>query len=434
MHRLNGERMAVLFILLLYAVLGTLFALHTPDWQAPDEPAHFNYIAQVAEGNPLPVIAEGDWDQEYLEALKAARFAPELLDDIESIRYENHQPPLYYWLGAPIYALSDGSLIALRLYSLLLGGLTLLAAYMTTRLMLGIWPALGTLVLMAFLPQHLAILASVNNDALAWLLVALGLWWSVRHLKEGAPVWQAGLVLGLIFITKSTAYFMAAVFPLAVWLRARREGYSPLRGWLVGGIIAAPLALFWWGRNIITYGWPDFLGLRAHDAVVVGQLRTDILIEQIGWGAYLQQGVATAFNSFWGQFGWMGVPLMGIPNPGDDWIYPTLLIFSLFALAGLLWRRRIESQAWQREAWRVMLLALFLALGALVYYNTEFVQFQGRYLFTALLPFALLITAGLDGWRVRLKLPGWILPLPGILLALLDAYLIWRVIPGALSP
>ena len=84
--------------------------LRTPDWQSPDEPAHYNYIAQVVAGDLLPVIEQGDWDNEYLETLKAQDFAPELLDNLDTVQYENHQPPLYYWLGAPLFALTKGSL------------------------------------------------------------------------------------------------------------------------------------------------------------------------------------------------------------------------------------------------------------------------------------------------------------------------------------
>jgi len=107
-----------LFVLLAaYAVLAVLFAVRTPAWQAPDEPAHYNYVRQAAGGVWLPVIELGDWDSAALEQLKAQRFRGASPADIHAIEYEDHQPPLYYWLAAPIYALTDGSLTALRLFS-----------------------------------------------------------------------------------------------------------------------------------------------------------------------------------------------------------------------------------------------------------------------------------------------------------------------------
>ena len=40
-------------------------------------------------------------------------------------------------------------------------------------------------------------MASVNNDALAEVLVALALLWLIRYLNtENVPVWQLGLIVG----------------------------------------------------------------------------------------------------------------------------------------------------------------------------------------------------------------------------------------------
>ncbi|MEM6284983.1 MAG: hypothetical protein AAF787_22520 [Chloroflexota bacterium] len=118
-----------------YLLVGVLYALQTPAWQAPDEPAHYNYIAQIAENGCCPVIAMGDWDNAYLEALKAARFDPALTADIATIEYEDHQPPLYYLGGAAIYTLApqQARLAALRIYSVLLGAGVVIFSYLVAR-------------------------------------------------------------------------------------------------------------------------------------------------------------------------------------------------------------------------------------------------------------------------------------------------------------
>jgi hypothetical protein len=54
----------ILLILLAYLLAGTLYALYTPDWQAPDEPAHYNYIRQLAAGR-FPDIRSGDYNELY---------------------------------------------------------------------------------------------------------------------------------------------------------------------------------------------------------------------------------------------------------------------------------------------------------------------------------------------------------------------------------
>ncbi|PJF24260.1 MAG: hypothetical protein CUN53_18730, partial [Phototrophicales bacterium] len=75
-------------ILAVYLALGTAYALRTPPWQNPDEPAHYNYVAQVAESGCCPVIEAGDWDQDYLTTLTANKFDPALLDGLAGVQYE----------------------------------------------------------------------------------------------------------------------------------------------------------------------------------------------------------------------------------------------------------------------------------------------------------------------------------------------------------
>src|SRR5947209_3521469 len=115
---LGVSRLALYVILAAYVALGTLYAVHTPAWQVPDEPAHYNYIRALVEQRALPVLQSGDYDQGYLDKLKSQRFPPGL--PVTAVRYEGWQPPLYYVLAAPIYAASGGSLPAVRLFTLLL--------------------------------------------------------------------------------------------------------------------------------------------------------------------------------------------------------------------------------------------------------------------------------------------------------------------------
>src|SRR3970040_1291762 len=89
-------RLALGAIVLTYLVVGTLYAVHTPRWQVPDEPAHYNYIRQVVETRAFPVLEPGDYDQAYLSDLTSTRFPPD--KPIGTLEYEEHQPPLLYIL------------------------------------------------------------------------------------------------------------------------------------------------------------------------------------------------------------------------------------------------------------------------------------------------------------------------------------------------
>ncbi len=441
---MSNTQIGRISIALAYVAIAILFALRTPAWEAPDEPAHYNYIRQVAGGTLIPVLEAGDWDNAYLEQLKAARFQPALLDRLATIQYEDHQPPLYYWGGAIVYAVTNGSLTALRLYSVLLTLGTVWLTYSIVQFLRPDQPAvaLGAMALVAFLPQQLAMTASVNNDALMGLVAAGALFDVLRYTPPPAPSPQSregnisplrlGMWMGIILLTKTTIYFMGAVFLLALYLRWRRDGLPLsvlLRRVLVFALPILLVAGLWWGRNLVVYGVPDVMGLRRHDSVVIGQLRTADLIAKEG-SNYLPLALRTTFQSFWGQFGWMAVPMDTIPSAQVPLVYPALGLLTFVCGIGLLVGR---LRGLSRDALLIMGAMIALALLVFLYYNTQFVQFQGRYLFSALIPFAFFMAEGLDVWRRRFVRRMWLLtPFIFALLALLDVYLIWRVIPGAL--
>ena len=52
----NPHIVGVSLILLVYLAIGVLYAVNTPAWQAPDEPAHYNYIKHLAEHRSLPCL------------------------------------------------------------------------------------------------------------------------------------------------------------------------------------------------------------------------------------------------------------------------------------------------------------------------------------------------------------------------------------------
>jgi 4-amino-4-deoxy-L-arabinose transferase-like glycosyltransferase len=488
------ERTSLGILLAIYLVIGGLFALLTPAWQVPDEPAHYNYVRQLAEGrhNCCPIIEPGDWDQDYLDALKAARFDPALIGDLDTIQYENHQPPLYYQIASLIFEWTGGNLIAIRLLSVLLGAGVVVCAYTLSKALLPTRPevALGAAALVAFLPQHMAMLSAVNNDSLVELLIGITLVVLVHYLKgnaaanrwigirlvgvtlsgltlllithriptppalvfialivvgtqawhhladEGWQVWLLGMLVGLIFVTKSTGYFMAGLVPLAIlvhWWPQRSIRRLPLGELLAFLIPALILGGIWWLHNFNTYGFPDFLGLGAHDRVVVDQLRTVDHIAAVGFGPYLNQAITTTFNSFWGQFGWMALPL-------QSWMYSLFVLLTLVSASGLLidrfiLQRRHGHDINNRPVWVVLWSAIGLVSMMYIYYNLEFLQLQGRYLFYALIPISLVLVLGIDSWR-RWLLPSavWLPVLVFGLLAPFDLYLLLRVIRPLLLP
>lgn len=388
-------------IVLVFLVVGTLYAAYTPIWQAPDEPAHYNYIRSLAEGRGFPVMAPGDYDQAYLSRLTAEGFPPEL--SVASLEYEDHQPPLYYLLATLVYWLGGGAVIPLRLFSLLLGavGIAMLMAILRE-----FWPERPGLAwlgggIVAFIPQFVAMMAAINNDALTLALLWLWLWLALRYLRGKTSPWVLGGVLGLLLLTKSTVYGAVVLGVLAIALRARRTGQSlrwNAREVLITLGLALALGALWWARNSVVYGWPDVMGLIHHDAVVTGQPRTMDWIARDGLFPFLTGAFRTTFRSFWGQFGWMGVVL-------DARIYLGLAIFSGLVVWGAVWRLAADLRAGglrtgletrQRDGLLLLGASALITVALFVGYNLTFVQHQGRYLFTALPLVGLVAAAGLE--------------------------------------
>ena len=389
-------------IIVVYSVLGVLYAVYTPPWQAPDEPAHYNYVRYLAEERRLPVMQPGDYPPAYLEEIKAAKFPPEM--SIEPLRFAFWHPPLYYLLLVPLYLLFRGALIPLRLFSVACGAGLLIVAYGLVR---RLFPrleslALGAVSLVAFVPQHLAMNAAVNNDALADLLLAGVMWGLVNWVMEGTqedrvnPGERRRLVLisvlmGLGLLTKASTLIS---LPLALIALILRRKWSDARAVVSLLLPALLLALPWMVRNVTVYGGLDVFGWGRHAAVVTGQPRTAEWIALYGPGNVLRWGLITTFQSFWAQFGWMAVPI-------DQRIYLALALFCGLVGVGFVlylrrvWRERdlLEDKGRQRAA-GLLVIWLLLPGASWLWYNVTFVQHQGRYWFPALIPIALFFTLG----------------------------------------
>jgi len=433
------QRVGLAVIIAFYLVFGFAYALCTPLWEVPDEPAHFNYVKHLAEGQGLPILQPGDWDAAYLERLKAAKFPPDL--SIDAVRYESHQPPLYYMLATPVYLATRGltlsqQVVALRLLSTALGAVLLVIVYATAGML---FPgdrliALAVPAFVATIPQHIAMSAAMNNDTLAEVVLSATVLLLLLTMRDGLTIKQGvatGILLGLALLTKEVAYVSAVLAGgVAIWrwwtnltpgpslAREGKRTASPsfplyaksgkhlvltsvqgkgVRGlgrtllWLAGAYsMALAIAGWWFVRNAATYGGLDIFGRARHDAVVVGQPET------AAWGLVgaAKHIVIVLFESFWAQFGWMGVL-------ADDRTYTVFGVLSVLAALGFMlylwhaWQDRASLSRFQWAGLGLLASTLLLVLLGLFQYNLKFMQPQGRYLFPVLVPLGLFFVLGL---------------------------------------
>jgi hypothetical protein len=416
-HERSLPRLLLWPIILVAFGFGVLYADKTPSWEAPDEPAQFNYVRHIAETGTLPVLNQGDYDQAYLERIKAAKFPRSM--PISSIRYESYEPPLYYLFAAPVYVLAQATdldpPLALRLFSVVLMVVLLLLA---DRVFVQVFPSSTTLQLagvgfMATLPMHIAMSAAINADSLAEVLLALILLISVARAKgqldDRRFVLFGGGVYGLALLTSIKIYPSALLLVLAElasrgvttedggWKWEFREWR--IDQWALRRLLAlfgvSLLVSFWWFvRNALLYGGADALGLARHDAVVVGQPTTAQWLVENGLKNTVSDFAIITFRSFWAQFGWMGVLV-------NDRIYVSLLLLTGLSTLGLvLWLiRRPGKHDGRRDVsgrvWVLLSVWVLVTIVDYVAYNMHYFQPQGRYLFPALITIAALFVVGL---------------------------------------
>jgi 4-amino-4-deoxy-L-arabinose transferase-like glycosyltransferase len=318
-----------------------------------------------------------------------------------------------------------------RLLSTLFGVLTILVSWRIVRVLLPVEPALAlaTAAFVAFVPMHVNMTAAVDNDALSNLLLAVAVLGLLLWLQRGFA-WRGaillGFVMGLAALTKVTALVILPLALLAAILRYRRAGRDGGHAHPFGALVVAYLVTLavwgWWVlRNLLTYGLHDPLALDINRLVVPQPLTGPLNL------AAAQRFVTISFDSFWAQFGWMGIP---VPQ-----VYPVLVLLSALAGTGLvvaLFRALrgdgAPTAGWTKAGEIVLVLAWpFLVFASDAQYNLTFIQAQGRYLFPGIGGIGFFFMLGLS----RLAGPRFspiMLALVSGLLALLCALLLKTVV------
>jgi len=453
-------------LLVVWGTLAVVYSIASPIFEPPDEVFHFPVIDHIARTGSLPLqdpAVETLWHQ------------------------EGSQPPLYYLLSAPLILPVDRSDLAarqernpharigiglatdnqaivlhdwdaeafpwrgtvlavhlVRFFSILLGLGTVICIYHMARLAMPGRPAVHftATALAAFNPMFLFISAAVNNDNLINLLSAatlallLHLWHAGLTARR---LWALSLLLALASLSKLSGlalYPLAALVTLLIHIRDRL-GWRSL--WRAGALVTAVwlvVAGWWYWRNLRLYGDPT--GMERMIAIIGPREQTPSLADLLDEF----QGLRL---SFWGVFGMFNVIA---PDALFDYAEALTLLAALgWALAGaiaLARRRSITIRLYCKD-WstcltrhRAALPVIFLALHALIVaaallnWTRRTPATQGRLLFPALGPLAILAALGLAQLLPR----RWerALPLATLPLLAFAAWLPWGTIRPAYTP
>jgi 4-amino-4-deoxy-L-arabinose transferase-like glycosyltransferase len=378
-------------ILIAFLILGVIYSVVTPIFEASDELWHYPLLQWLSKGNPLPVQDAknvGPWKQEASQPplyywLTGAATAWIDTSDMAQVRRENphvnngvitpdgnlnlvvHNPQVesFPWRGSVL------AVHLARLMSVLMGAVTV---WLTYRIALELfsdrsWLALGAAAVNAFTPMFIFISGAVNNDNLTMMLCSLGLLLIVKRLREyeGPSIrdqkaaerklsfrqdffyrmgrWlPLGVVLGLGALTKTSTLALLPITGLAVIVAAWRKG-SWREFWAGALATALPVLLiagWWYFRNIQLYG--DVTGISAFIDVLGKRAAPASLLQLWGerWGFML---------SYWGLFGGVNVPI-------DYWGYHVLNALAILAVIGVVIYFIMMTWQWFRadpiHSWR----------------------------------------------------------------------------------
>jgi hypothetical protein len=426
------EHTLIVAIVAAFTLLGLVYSVVTPAFEASDEKWHYPMVKTIADNWSLPVQEPGvettPWRQEGSQAplyYALSAIATFWIDtsDMEAVRHLNphvdagatpdgnvnlvvHDPALerFPWHGTVL------AIHIIRFLSVLMGAAAVTLTYCIAREALPGRPtlALSAAAIHAFTPMYVFISASVNNDNLAVLLSSLGLWMLIKianresqtanPLREYLPL---GIILGLAALTKSQTLALAPLTALVVSVRAvRRRSW---REFVIGGLATAlPLLLiagWWYLRNLRLYG--DLTGIEMFTQIL-GQRDVPADLPQL-WRERF-----SFMAGYWGNFGGINVPMAA-------WTYQVLNTVTIVAGLGLviaLVKLQVASCKSNQSRFSLplatchlpfalcLLWALLVFIPWLLWARVTWSS-QGRLVFYAISVWSLLLATGIAGWLPR---------------------------------
>lgn len=441
----GGRKLASLAVLwaCLMVRLG-FYAAILPLWEPMDEWAHFAVVQSVAmrgewlavRDRPIPrnveaslhltplawemrrlgtaTVTHDDWwrlpETERRARSEALRSIPQSWvfenGNAAFSNYEAQQPPLYYWLAAPVLWLLRGralteQVLALRWFTAVVASLTLPLVFgVGYELLEDSRMALGCAAVLAVMPGFAGAVARVGNDGLAAPVYALLLWSGLRYWRKPSARsgCLVGAALGLALLTK--AYFLTAVpvvVALLLWRRpVRRRGLAIC-------CIPVLLAGWWYVRNALADGSlltsGSMAGVHASPTAVLAN------VPHVPW---LRAVDAILFSHIYA-LGWSWLTVR-------SWMYHIFYVLVALAAAGLVRWLRKPGLLWV-AAFYACFCAGELWHAALMFTARGVPVSMGWYLYGAVAAEVPLAVAGLSTWFRR-----WAAPVAAALLAALDLF------------
>lgn len=430
----RGVPAVVWVILATFAALLLLHTAMTPLYRAPDEARHVDQVLALREGRGYPPPGTEVLSQEVLGSYWAAGYAaegpngigvpdprtdirtplplqrsgapdlahapaykdvPALQRPMGQLNQMTQHPPLYYAVGAALlWAIPwDQDLPfpwvigILRLLSVACLVLLPLLAFGTARRLGLAGPAcVAAAVVPLAIPQLAHIGSAVTNDSLliglmSLLTVALT-FVATGDLTKRTAVY-VGLLTALALFTK--AFALAAIpwilvaYGVALW---RTRSRLAVGGAIVAGAVSL-LGGWWYVVNVVRYG-----SVQSEQTVQRNYHEAPAGFTP-SLSAYLHHFASYVSQRFWGEFGYLEIPL-----PSAFTTSATIVVLLLLVLGAVRIRPWLPGLALLAPLAGIAAIMLAGTYGLYQKYGI-YAGLQGRYLFPALAAISVLVAAGL---------------------------------------
>ena len=449
----------LLLIWVCFLVRGAFYSTIFPLWEGFDEWAHFAVIQRIALRGEFLVRRYGPisrnieaslgfapvpWELRYLPAPSITYDAYWHLPEEERERrevqfhsmpaswatedatgglvaYEALQPPLYYWIAAPLLRATRNldlgtQVLWLRWLGVAIASFVVPLSFLMGRFVFGSDSiALGCAAIVATMPELMIDIARVGNECVAVVLFTL----LTRLVVESvigelhcACALSIGVVLGLGLLTK--VYFLTALPAVGLVLaydfwRSRGNRLRAVLAILIVSSSSMAIAAWWYIRNLRTTGTLSGLGAATSLHARANELSILSRITEIHWPGAVD---AILLSHLWFG-GWSSLHLR-------SWMYHLFYLVIGLAAIGLVPQIRrpsilalaaIYAMFWIGQLYNVMLL----------YSATGIATSMGWYMYAVVAAEVGLCVGGLLAISGE-KLRCWIPSIGVALFALLDLY------------
>lgn len=433
-HKIGNEKnitWQTISLFVIFVLVAGMYSIFMPLDETPDEASHFKLVRFIAEHQRFPTsnderIALGDkGDASPLYHGLVALLSQH--GDVSMLPVRDHLDASKIFIPYDTIPIThkihtddetfpfQGIILAwhlARLVSVLLGTLTLIGIYLTTRTLLPAHPylALTTVGFVGFIPAYLLNSSAVNDDNLVIPLLTFGVYFLARIVMGDNRVRTLillGGTVGLASITKYHALVLAIEFSLvfaALAWREKSQWRVYFRQWILAFGTFALILCGWFFAYLIRFVQVSESGLIKGVLLSLGDPTTaDVSsftffsgIKSLGW-------IVPLFQSFWLV---TGALLVALP----DYIYFILLGFILLAVVGWLLPAKKTAIITKNHPAQIVMM-LLLALHLLIYIGIVYGRYQifladhniapiysaqGRHIFPAIISIAILAVLG---WR-----------------------------------